>query len=340
MRTQGYNTVMQITDWDKDIRNVLDIELARCKGGYTDELPAKVFMGGWTLQLKLDGIRISMQLGKTRNWLVSRNREDKLKGVAVAGAYCVKDGIEPFASLIHKDLEGTMLDGELVWPGHGAPEVLSLAARSDPKNLKYVVFDVLFYKGQDIREKPYAERLVFLKRAVQDLDHPQIEGIKCLSATQKSLDGLWASGEEGGVFAELKAAYKASCSRYKAKAEQTCDAFVIGMSEGRSGGSPKNGVKPKPNGEVATLTVAMMKSGAVFEVGKMSFPTEEELGQKELELPDLTELWQNKAAYLNRVVEMSGSGWDGKRWRWLRFRRFRNDKGPQDCVFSEQVGEG
>lgn len=331
MRTQGYNTVMQITDWDKDIRNVLDIELARCKGGYTDELPAKVFMGGWTLQLKLDGIRISMQLGKTRNWLVSRNREDKLKGVAVAGAYCVKDGIEPFASLIHKDLEGTMLDGELVWPGHGAPEVLSLAARSDPKNLKYVVFDVLFYKGQDIREKPYAERLVFLKRAVQDLDHQQIEGIKCLSATQKSLDGLWASGEEGGVFAELKAPYKASCSRYKAKAQVTVDGFIMAVSQAKTGGSPKNGVKPQPNGKAAMFLMGMYDAaGKAREVGwcKITDADVAEDGYSEFD-----------TRYKSKVIRMTASGWDGERFRWLRWAGFHEDKSdPKACLLMEQIG--
>ena len=319
------------TDWDKDIRNELDIELARCKGGYTDELPDKVYMGGWVLQLKLDGIRISLQFGKTRNWLVSRNREDKLKGVDKAGAFCAKEGIEPFASLIRKDLEGTMLDGELVWPGHGAPEVLSLAARSDPKNLHYVVFDCLFYKGKDLREKPYAERLVYVKRAVEDLGSPQIEAIKCLSATRKSLQELWDSGEEGGVFAELKAAYKASCSRYKAKAEVTVDGFIMAVSQAKAGGSPKNGVKPQPNGKAAMFLIGMYdEAGKAREVGWCKIIDDDvaEDGYSEFD-----------TRYKGRVIRMTASGWDGERFRWLRWAGFHEDKtDPKACKLEEQIG--
>lgn len=322
---------MKITDWDVDVRNAQDIELARCKGGYTDQLPDKVFMGGWVLQLKLDGIRISAQFGKTRNWVVSRNRENKLKGVEAAGAFCVKEGIGLFDALLRPDLEGTVLDGELVWPGHGAAEVLSNAAMADPANHRYIVFDVLYYKGQDIREKPYAERLVFLKRAVQELAHPQIEAIKCLSATQKSLDGLWASGEEGGVFAELKAGYKASCSRYKAKAQVTVDGFIMAVSQAKTGGSPKNGVKPLPNGKAAMFLIGMYDGqGKAKEVGWCSITDDSvaEDGYSEFD-----------TRYKGKVIRMTASGWDGARFRWLRWAGFHEDKSdPKACLLTEQIG--
>lgn len=318
-------------DWDTDIRNAQDIELARCKGGYTDELPDKVYMGGWTLQLKLDGIRLSMQFGKTRNWLVGRNRENKLKGVDKAGALCVKT-VEPFSSFIKAELAGTMLDGELTWPGHGSAEVMSNEAMADPKSHKYVVFDLLFYKGKDLREKPYAERLVYLKKAVAEIDHPQIVEIECRAATKKNLEALWASGEEGGVFAQLNAAYKASCSRYKAKAQVTVDGFIMAVSQAKSGGSPKNGIKPQPNGKAAMFLIGMYDdNGKATQVGWCSITDDEvvEDGFKDFE-----------ASYKGKVIRMTASGWDGRVFRWLRWAGFHEDKvDPKACKISEQVGQ-
>ena len=37
---------------------------------------------------------------------------------------------------------------------------------------------------------------------------------------------------------------------------------------------------------------------------------------------------------------MRVSGWDGKRFRWPRFVRWREDKSSADCKFDEQLGKG
>ena len=43
--------------------------------------------------------------------------------------------------------------------------------------------------------------------------------------------------------------------------------------------------------------------------------------------------------YDQRVVEMVVSGWDGDKFRFPRFKKWRPDKTPRDCQFSEQIGK-
>ena len=89
------------------------------------------------------------------------------------------------------------------------------------------------------------------------------------------------------------------------------------------------GIKRKPNGKAATFTVAMMTDDhEVVEVGKVrNLPHDAtQFGLKEFE------------RFKARVIEMRVSGFDGKRFRWPRFVRWRDDKTLDDCRLAEQLG--
>lgn len=317
-------------DVEQDLRNALEIDVHRCKGGANEPVPDEVFMGSWTLQLKLDGIRLTVQLGKTKNHLVSRNRHNKLKGVAAAGGFVTYE-VDPFSKLIHPDLAGTMLDGELMLPGQPAAKVLSLETRAHPERLRYVVFDCLFYEGIDVRQKSYGERLQMARMAMQKVNHPQIEMVKSWQATRENLKKLWESGEEGGVFAKMTAKYGESCTRDKAKSRVDIDGFIIAVTEGRHKGSPKAGIKPVPNGKAALFQIGMYdQAGKIYEVGYCAA------------LPDEVQddgLKDFASKYKDKVIRMTASGWDGAQFRWIRWAGFHEDKSsPEQCKLDEQVG--
>ena len=72
----------------KDLRNQLGIDTPRCKGGYADDAPDCIWTeGDWVLEPKMDGIRVTLQIGAERSLLIGRNRQDFMKGVDQAGEF-------------------------------------------------------------------------------------------------------------------------------------------------------------------------------------------------------------------------------------------------------------
>lgn len=152
----------------------------------------------------------------------------------------------------------------------------------------------------------------------------------------ENLQAFFARGEEGAIAKKLTAAipigHRTNRHWWKLKGDEnrTVDAFIIGVSESKSGGSGVKAIKRTANGKAATFTVAMMKGGEVIEVGKATnLPSD----AKQFGVTDFKR-------FSGRVVEMRVSGWDGKRFRWPRFAKWREDKSSADCKFEEQLGKG
>lgn len=316
-------------DPDLEWRNTLGIELAHPRGAYQDVLPERCW--GWSAQKKEDGNRESLQFGRTRNWLVGRNRKDKLKGVDKAGGFMVHDDVTWVNELVVPDLAGTLLDGELEWPGHGAAEISTAKAKGKTAELQYVVFDCLFYKGTDLRRFLLRERLKFVQKVVDELKNSRIAPCQTfVTVTKERVAELFKAGWEGVVFKDLESRYDDPAPKcwFKCKSESNVDVFITGVTEGKSNGSPKAGIKPKPNGKVATFEVSLFDKGKIRKVGMMT---------------NLPEKVQNEgllgfSQYEFKVAEATVSGFDGRAFRWVRFKRFRDDKTPRDCEYSSQVG--
>jgi len=325
----------------KDLRNELNIELARPKGAYIDEVPPEVFTDpGWKLETKMDGQRCSLQIGEEVSLLISRNRLDKLKGVGKAGKFRDIGSLKTEPSYFYsKIFNGTLLDGELMGgegnKQDGTMNETERRNREIGEFVGFIVFDVLFWKGRDVRNHTYASRRGLAEVIVNYFISEKFGFIKLSDqypSSKEKMKEIWAQGKEGVVFKHIHSKYGDSkLPWYKGKAERTVDAFLIGVTEGKSGGSPMNGIKAKPNGKVATFTVGMVTdNGNVVEVGKMSglLDIDKEHGFKE---------FFNK--YYGQVVEMTVSGWSGKAFRFPRFKRWRRDKLSEDCSFSVQVTE-
>lgn len=324
---------------DADWRNALNVEVAKPRGGYEDKPPDSCFGPEWVQEPKLDGIRKTFQLGLTKNWLVSRSRHDKLKGVAVASKrpfIASSEDVPWLTGLRIRGAASTMLDGELVADTRessvGGATFVGHLESAEPDKLKYVAFDVLFLRGQDMRQLPLALRRQALERLVADeIKHPKVEVIPQFPASRALGERWFAAGMEGAILKSVNSQYlpRHGCGWWKWKAETPCDAFVIGFSEAKSGGSPKAGIKPQPNGKIAVLFVAMMKEGKPEKVAHVMHLPEEIAAGVGI---------KGASSLIGKVVEFTASGFDGRWWGWARFKQFRDDKRPADCVFEEQAG--
>lgn len=316
-------------DPDLDWRNAVpDFDLARCRGGYDDQPPDAVYSAAWNVQPKLDGLRKSIQLGKTCTWTVSRNREDKLKGVDAAGKFVAKKNWGWLSELLGLNEAGTILDGELHIPGKGVADAMH-AWSEVHHELQYVVFDCLFRHGQDLRGQPYRIRLGHAKAAVGVLKHERVVLIKSEIATPAAEKAYVDRGEEGVIFASMDGVYGDRKSRWKKKAQNPVDLVVMGVSEKRSGGSGVRGVKAQYTGKPAAAEIGLWKDGRLTSVGWM------------MNLADADKaltLQQFEKKYLGKVARAICSGWEGVRFRWVRFVDWHEDKTSKQCVFSEQIG--
>lgn len=323
-------------DWDLDARNAMNIEVARPKGGYEEDLPDGLFdQVGWVCEPKLDGERKTLQFGKTKNWLVSRNRRDKLKGVNAAGEFCTSSESVPWLTkkLVQADLAGTIIDGELV-VGAGEVDSSTMVAHfiaESPNKLKFVMFDVLFVCGKDVRGASLEKRRELLTKLVKELDCDKIELIQQFPLDRVKVRACFDEGMEGVVLKNLNAPYlpRVASGWLKWKADKTVDAVIVDVSEAKSGGSPKNGVKPKPNGKAARFKMALVRDGKMIDVGWMSNLDESDQQDG---------LKRFASGYMGKVAEITVSGWDGRWFRWMRFKCWRTDKSANDCRWADQIG--
>ena len=323
----------------EDLRNRFDVDAPRCRGGYLDEAPSCIWTDGdWVLEPKKDGNRVTLQIGAERSLLVGRNRKDFMKGVKCAGEFRDLSSTNPeLAQIARPDLDGTVLDGEMteMYLSDGSFDETTRIRIEQGFFVGYTAWTVLFVCGVDVRDRTEASRRELTAGIVEKLKHPKIRLIERVLATKENLQKFFAR-EEGAIAKKLTAGipigHRTNRHWWKLKGDEnrTVDDFIIGVSESKSGGSGVKGLKRKANGKAATFTVAMMKGGEVIEVGKATnLPSDaKQFGVKDLE------------RFRGRVIEMRVSGWDGKRFRWPRFAKWREDKSLADCKFEEQLGKG
>lgn len=323
-----------------DLRNHLNVDAPRAKGAYVEDAPDEVwFNNEWVLEEKGDGLRLTMQLGPEKSLLQGRNRQDFLKGVEKAGPYRDLGYKNPALEMItNPSLAGTVIDGELTEcvTKAGKPDRDTRRREANGDFVGFEVWDCLFYKYNDIRGLPLWKRREVLKGVVSILNTPKIRVTKQYAASKGVLDTFFERGIEGAIAKRLNdpipIGQRTHTWWYKLKGDnrRTVDAFIIGVTEGVSGGSGVKGVKAKPSGKAASFTLAMVTDeGDIVEIGKLKNALTEEMVEYGI---------KDYKRFDKRVVELIVSGFDGKRFRWPRFKKWRSDKTPGDCRITEQIG--
>jgi ATP-dependent DNA ligase len=337
----------------EDLRNKLDIEASRCRGAYMEDAPEYIWgHPHWALEPKEDGDRITLQIGSLHSLLVGRNRQDFLKGVARAGLFRVQNETnQDLAAIACKDLDGTILDGELtdLRKLDGTQEKTTIDRIKNGDFIGYTVWQVLTVRGKDVRDLPdwkrreVAGKVIKYLKEVAGVTFP-IRLIDRVPATKENLEAYLNQGIEGVIAKNtmMPIPKEKKSGKYqrtntwwwkiKGDKKRTVDGFIIGVTEAMSGGSGVHDIARQPNGKAATFTMAMIrkdgKVNEVVEVAKM-FNLPEEAVERGFEHFD---------EFKGKVAEMQVSGWDGARFRWPRFVKWRPDKTKGDCLFDEQVG--
>jgi ATP-dependent DNA ligase len=212
----------------------------------------------WCVQEKFDGERIIYQINTEAPVLTGRRISKK------TGKLSEKQDHVPHLILPERALHvfhGTTLDGELIHPKYHEDiaegfRLLSSVMRSLPELaiekqketgfLEYHVYDILEYKGEDLRNKPYKERVEYLMKffhqyiAVIPGEHDLIKNVYirrvptayALSEKENLYNRVLADGKEGVMLRDLNAPYeegKKSHRLIKLKEEAEIDAVVTGF---------------------------------------------------------------------------------------------------------------
>jgi len=286
---------------------------ARCTGTFD---PAFLDDANYVAEPKLDGARYMLYLDEDGAvHLYSRQKFPTIDKAANV----------PHIAKQYPGLEGTVLDGEIMLPNQkklgdttGIMNSLPVrAVRLQADNpLVFNVFDILCFKGEDVRHKTLKERRALLVHVVFGLmDNPYVQPVPQTEMNKAEfLQALINDGQEGIVLKNLGCRY--GIGWIKVKRRSDFSVVISGFQQG----------KGKYANNLGALLLSVFKNGVLTEVGKCSGMTDAER----------TRMWRNKNTYLGRVVDVFAQEItkDG-RLRHPVWHRLRDDVEPNTCTWEK-----
>lgn len=247
----------------------------------------------------------------------------------------------PFHVPFTKTLDGTVLDGEIIPPlgkeikGGRSKYVTSIMGSSPEEAVRkqrvggflhYVVFDCLWFKGQDVRGYPLRERYNLRNQALKQWGNGYVSGTVPFIGGGKRpyFDHVVGRSGEGVVLKHYDHRYGDEKLWVKVKAEATADVVIMGFTEG----------KGKYKGQIGAITFGQWKK-----VSPMHWNTGLlEMGQcSGMDDATRAQLTRYPAKYEGWVIEIMHNGREPTgAFRHPRFKRFRPDKSPKDCVYNPE----
>ena len=300
----------------------------------------------WVFEVKWDGIRSIFYLHKTKDILKLQSRN----GIDITHRY--PEIIESLKQVI-KCSESVIVDGEIVvlnkegYPEFGShKERMSVNSDREISRLSktipatYYLFDILYYDGQDLRNKNYIDRREILnevisqsnnKKRVRISDYIEQQGVTVFENIKKmNLEGIIAKQKNSKYNQGTR-----SKDWLKIKNTKTQDCIVIGYTSGE-------GSREKYFG---SLILAVYEQGRLRFVGHTGsgFNTNQlvrvyttikdmQIGKPPIDhIPYLN----GKPTWIKPqlVAEIKFDNWTNERiLRAPIFQRFREDKSPEDCT--------
>lgn len=228
---------------------------------------------------------------------------------------------------------GTMLDGEVYYPGEKSMRVTSImgslpakaVARQEGNPIRYAVFDCMMYNGKDIKHLPWSERRSLLEQAYNThlSTSKHIDLTKVVPTKKREfLEEMLNSGEEGIMLKNVNAKYQQDGRPekhwYKIKQNITDDVVVMGYTEG----------KGKYEGQIGSIIFGKYnrKGGKLVQLGRCS-------GMTDAQRLDIT---KNPKKYLGKVIEISAmEGTEAGFYRHPQYLHGREDRSPESCLILE-----
>lgn len=205
----------------------------------------------WQHEVKFDGYRCLVALGKGGARLYTRNGNDWTDRF---GALC--DAVEAIPC------RSALIDGEVIAGGEGGDFSALQAALKEGGDLSFYAFDLLALDGDDLTNKPLSDR----RQALEDLlDTLPPRGPVRLSpvieaAGQDALDAMCRMGGEGIISKRRNASYRGGRGRnwIKAKCIRRAEFVIVGYAP-----------SDKPGRPFASLLLGSYESGRLIYRGRV-----------------------------------------------------------------------
>lgn len=287
-------------------------------------------------ELKLDGERALLHVEDGFVALTGRRVSDVTGHLPEKGEY-----VPHLTDFDIPQLHGTVIDGELIHPswnfdllrsimGSGTAE-RAIGIQDEKGKLGFVAFDILYYKGQNVMNKPFKERRALLETVIDVYRlyaGKYIDYVIQFPTSQYDIktlfDDLVINGQnEGFMRKDLNAPYKIcdgskkSSDVLKLKKLITLDGVVMGYEYG----------KGKYNKEkVAKLVFGQYKDGVLTERASFDGFTADTIAA----------ITADPESYIGKVVEIKcNEVLKSGKLRHPKHLRFREDKAAEDCTWDE-----
>jgi len=301
------------------------IHPSRCTAILPDDLTKPYLVA----EPKLDGSRYVLYLGHdpynrhAGHTLLSR-RTSTVDGKLVDRTA----NVPHITSVEYPGFDFTVIDGEIQsddFAGtnsimNSAPKV-AIQKQEIAGKLKYHVWDIMIYRGQDIRGLPLEQRRKVLETVVELLDNPYITCVPQKTGDlQTYFNEIVAAGGEGIVVKDIRQSYGCGWAKYKKAYDVSC---VI------TGWKPGNG---KYATQVGSLAISVFSGDKLVEIGFASGFDD----KMRLELSVNFEKYRNTVidVFAQEISKPSEDHVHG-RLRHPTFHRLRSDLNPEDCTFTK-----
>lgn len=264
------------------------------------------------VQRKYDGERMLVHFNGQETYCTSRNK----------GKYSeyFMENQEKIKNIPHlPNLGYTIIDCEFYsnsWNDaigviHSLPErALKL---QETVEVKFAVFDCLFYDGKDLRELPYSERLKFIDKVLNLISDKRFHkteqyNVTSLNNALEIAKTYWDRGMEGLVLKNCNATYYEKGAMIKLKRKETIDVVVFDYKPGTG----------KFEGTVGALIIGYKENGKYVKVASVNCSTNEN-----------REWWRQQfenGTAIGRVIEIDCMEITGESLRHPSYVRTRDDK--------------
>lgn len=301
-------------------------------------------------QIKLDGNRLLLHIGKDKNRATSRRKSD------VTFLFSEKTDNIPFQRDFNlSDFAGTVLDGEakmsvsVIDTGsvitsselqstsavlNCSPE-LSQELQNKFGAIVYHIFDVLYWKGNSVMNLTYRQRLELLDEIFVEINTRGCSNYFTKVPTvienkkQFYLDMI-SQGQEGVMLKDLNSPYeqgKRTWSWLKVKRWSEYDGIITGWQYSKEGKGFEN--------LIGSLEVSAYDENRILRSIAYVSPTSLE-ERKAITVIDSSGNLNLRQDILGKVVIIRGREWSGKsiRLKHAVLVCFREDKNPEDCTFN------
>ena len=288
---------------------------AECSASLPDDLNNSNLV----TETKMDGSRYALYLGKDPYGRQSKNALLSRRLSSVDGKHVDRTGNVPHITDQEYGLDGTILDGEIflkdfetTQPIMGSDCDTAVEKQKIVGFLDYYVFDIPFYCGQDIRQKPLSERRKILEEVVGKMANKHVKLMPRWTGDIKgSFEKITAAGGEGLIIKDQRLGYGIGWAKMKKSYDVSC--FITGFKPG----------KGKYAGSIGSIEVSVNNNGQEFAVGFAS-------GFDDALRDDMA---KNPGKYMYAVVDVFAQeiGKNG-RLRHPTFHRFRKDMSVENCT--------